>query len=136
MEESKVPAVKDIHFTWYGKATKCSKTKLNQMKGDIKRGKCKSHRIMIEGYGRMLEWEKNIVKRKNQEIIDVKRDAERKQQEEINRISNIAREDEIFMINFIESLDPSVVKRANEEYWDKFGKVIGGTGFKCMDISI
>jgi len=130
--EAKVPAVKKLHYMWYGKATKCTKYQLSQLGRDIKRGESKEKRNIIEGYGRMLEWEKSIVKGKEQEIKEVKREAYRKQQEEIKRISNIAREDEQFMIDFIQSLDPATVKRANEEYWNKFGKVIGGTGFKSV----
>ena len=130
--EAKVPAVKKLHYMWYGKATKCTKSKLSQLGRDIKRGESNKMRIIIEGYGRMLEWEKSIVKLKEQEIKDVKREAYREQQEEIKRISNIAREDEQFMIDFIQSLDPETVKRANNEYWNKFGKVIGGTGFKSV----
>ena len=138
--EAKVSEISRPCWVWYKKATKCNNAQLSQMKGDIKRGKCKSHKIMIEGYGAMLKAQKDLLEHKKkyyeEKIKEVKRESYRIQQEEIKRISNIAREDERFMIDFIQSLDPKTVRRANDEYWEKFGRVMGGGGFKCMDISI
>lgn len=137
--EAKASEISRPYWAWYKKATKCNNAKLSQMKRDIRRGQSKNMRIIIEGYGAMLKAQKDLLEHKKkyyeEKIKEVKRESYRIQQEEIKRISNIARDDERFMIDFIQSLDPKTVRRANDEYWEKFGRVMGGGGFKSVGFS-